>query len=40
MVKCCTMSGNNIVKIRDIDLGSVAKQIDSKAEFANAIWGV
>jgi hypothetical protein len=36
--KCCIMSENTTIKIGNIDLGSIAKQIDQKAEFREAFW--
>jgi hypothetical protein len=36
--KYCIMSENTAVKIGNIDLGSIAKQIDSKAQFKEASW--
>jgi hypothetical protein len=38
MATCRTMSENITVKIGNIDLGSIAKHIDSKAEFGKDIW--
>jgi hypothetical protein len=38
--KYCLMYENTIVRIGSIDLGSVAKQIDQKAEFRETIWEI